>query len=523
MALEKTITANGSRGHHKFTLKVVEDRTDTNNSYLSFTFVLSPIVRNYDWSSWGSRISYSITIGTNTYTGTIPSYNGTSTVTLKSGTNIQIEHDSDGTKTINVAFNVYDTAGQSYTPGNASASSTFTLSVLHTPPEINSVNITEIDSTMSSLGIANNVIVQFLSKKTFTLTSTFYDDATISNFSIYHNNVLIGTSSTNEVTVDFSNVGELITTQNIVGLMIQVTDSLNGISSQMFNYDVIKYAKPTIEATSTTIKRKTGNGTVLTDNKANLNYVGTAYKESNIIGNNNTPIVEYKIWNTTEPQNYTQVQATISGNNITVTNYEITNVDYTKVYYYKIRTEDSFGNYDEKEGKIPTGTSVWTEYKDRVDFLKAQVGGKDVVTDLNFITVTNENDQTIAGNNTIVKYLLNEIVANNGDKLTFNTTDNSVDIGANVSYVEISAQIYVFTRGTDSLKTLYIYKNNEQVARFSQPMTDDYWSITIGSFIIPVQQGDKITMRFRSGAGSTVLGGSSLNAGANFLTIKVLK
>ena len=312
MALEKTITANGSRGHHKFTLKVVEDRTDTNNSYLSFTFRLSPVVRNYDWSGWGSRISYTINIGGNTYTGTIPSYNGTSTVTLKSGNNIQIVHNSDGTKTINISFSVNDGAGQSYTPGNASTSDTFTLSVLHTPPTINSVSLTENNSILVNYGVANNVIVQYLSRKTFTISASFYDSASISNVSIYYNNVLIGTSSSSSVTINFNNVGELLTTQNIVELMIQVTDSLGGKTSQMFNYSVIKYIKPTAEKTSTTIKRKTGSGTVLTDNKANLNFVGVAYKQNDVIGNHNTPVVEYKIWNTSEPSSYTSVTSTIS-------------------------------------------------------------------------------------------------------------------------------------------------------------------------------------------------------------------
>ena len=384
MALEKIITANGSKGHHKFTLKVVEDRTELNSSFLSFTFVIAPISKGYDWSGWGSKISYTITIGNNTFSGTIPSYNGSSTVTLKSGSNIEIEHESDGTKTINVAFNVKDGANKSYTCGNASSTSTFTLSVLHTPPEINSVSIEEIDSTMMSLGIADDNIVQFLSKKRFTITSTFYDEATISNCSVYHNNVLIGTSSTNEVVVDFSQVNELMTTQsegiNYTGISIVVNDSMGGTATILKNYEVIKYTKPTIEKTSTTIKRKTGGGVVLTDNKANLNFVGTAYLENNTIGNNNSPVVEYKIWNDLEPINYTQVQATITGNNITISNLEISNINYTSVYNYKIRISDSFGNGDEKEGTVSTGKSVWTEYKDRVDFSRATVQGNDVLT-----------------------------------------------------------------------------------------------------------------------------------------------
>ena len=411
MALTKTISANGSRNHHKFTLKVNEDRTEGNSSFLSFTFVLSPVVRDYDWYGWGNKISYSISIGSNTYTGTIPSYNGTSTITLKSANNIEIEHDSDGTKSINISFTLNDTAAQSYTPGNASASDTFVLSTLHTAPSITDIAIEEINATLTSLSIDDDVIVQYLSQKQFTITALMYDSATLSNCSIYHNNVLIGTSSTNEITIDFSNVSELATTQSggvdYVGLTIIVTDSLGGATTQLVNYKVIKYIKPSIEKTSTTMKRKTGNGTVLTDNKVNLNFVGIAYKENDIIGNNNTQQVQYKVWNTTEPS-YTNVASTVSGNNITITNYEISNVLYTSVYNYKIKIYDSFGNYDEKEGTIPTGTSVWTEYKDRVDFLKAKVNGQDVITNISGLETELYYDQ--AGTNSTI--LLSDSAAN---------------------------------------------------------------------------------------------------------------
>ena len=374
MALNKTITANGSRNHHRFTLSVNEDSTQGNSSLISFTFTISPIVQGYDWYNWGGRISYSVTIGNNTYSGTIPSYDGRSTVVLNSASNIEIPHNADGTKTINVAFSVSDGAGQSYTCGNASANDTFTLSVLHKAPVISNVAIAETNLQLTGLSVANDLIIQFLSKKQFTITATLYDSATVSSCSVYYNNALIGTANSNVVTVDFSNVSELILANNKVGLQIQVADSKGGISSQNYNYNVIKYTRPTIENTSSTIKRKTGGGTNLTDNKANLNFVGTCYKVNDIIGNANTQQVQYKVWNNTEPS-YTNVASTASGNNVTVSNYEISNVLYTSVYSYKIKIVDTFGNYDEKTGTIPTGQVVWSEYKDHVNFRKITVQG----------------------------------------------------------------------------------------------------------------------------------------------------
>lgn len=385
MVITKTITADGSKGHHRFSLRVNEDTTSGNSSFVSFSFTLTPIQIGWDWADWGSKISYEIKMGDNTFTGTIPSYNGSSTVTLKSGNNIEIPHNSDGTKTIDISFSVTDTTGVNYTCGNASLSSTLTLSVLHKAPEITDISVIESNTQLTGLGVDNNTIVQYLSNKKFTVTAT-YDDATITECSIYHNNVLIGTSTTNEVTVNFNNVAELITSGNdSVGLSIAVKDSKDGYSTRMFNFAVIKYTRPSIETTSTTIKRKTGNGTVLTDNIAVLNFVGTCYKGNDVIGNNNKPTVQYKIWNTSEPTNYTTLTAS-NVENVIIKDYEINNISYTSAYDYKIKMYDVFTNIETtsnpKIGRVPTGKSVWTEYKDRVDYLAITRQGKQIYANI---------------------------------------------------------------------------------------------------------------------------------------------
>lgn len=388
------VIANGSRGHHRFTLEVVENVKDdsiaTNTTYIDFTFKISAISSGYDWNSWGNKISYRIDIGDNVYTGTIPAYNGTSTVTLKYANNVAIVHESDGTKTLALHFKVTDGANQTYTCGNAEASDTMILTALHKAPLIVSASITaENNTALTNLtGFQTATVVQYLSKKTFTISSTLYDGASITKYEIYHNGVKIGESNTNTVSVDFSNVGELqVVSYNPptiwLPLIVVAIDSLNGRSEKEFYYHIIQYTKPTIQKTISTIKRKSGNGAVLTDNICLLNFTGSIYKGDDVVGNANSQQLQYKIWNTTEP-GYTNLSSTLSSGVVTKVDYQINNILYTKSYDYKIKIKDLFidSNTSDyvKSDRVPTGTAVWSEYKDRVDFLKLTVGGQEVVS-----------------------------------------------------------------------------------------------------------------------------------------------
>ena len=135
------IAANGSKGHHKFTLDVVENSYNiaNNTSEIAFTFKLAPIQSGWDWSGWGSSISYTVTIDGTAYSGTIPSYNGSSTVTLKSGTQT-VYHNNDGTKSISFNFSVKDSTGKNYTCGTASASGSLTLTTIPRTSSIASIS-----------------------------------------------------------------------------------------------------------------------------------------------------------------------------------------------------------------------------------------------------------------------------------------------------------------------------------------------------------------------------------------------
>ena len=143
-----SISANGSNGHHKFTLTVTENSTSTanNTSSLSFSFVISPVQTSWNWELWGANITYTVTINGTKYTGSIADYDGYSSVTLKSGT-LSVAHNTDGTKSISYSFSVSDTSGQSYTCGGASASGSMALANIPRYLSITSLNITNITET----------------------------------------------------------------------------------------------------------------------------------------------------------------------------------------------------------------------------------------------------------------------------------------------------------------------------------------------------------------------------------------
>lgn len=129
MALQtKTLTANGANGHHKFTLTITENSTSvqSNTSAVAWSLVISPIVNSYDWISNQGKVKYSVVINGNTYSGIIATYDGVSTVTIKSST-LSCAHNADGSKMISCSFSITDSTGWSFAPGNASASGTMAL------------------------------------------------------------------------------------------------------------------------------------------------------------------------------------------------------------------------------------------------------------------------------------------------------------------------------------------------------------------------------------------------------------
>ena len=145
-----SISSNGSKGHHKFTLTVTDKLGDNsirdNTSSVSFSFVISSLGGGWNWEQWGSNITYVVTINGTKYSGSIASYDGYSDVTLKSGT-LSVAHNSDGNKSISFSFSVTDTSGQSYTCGDASASGSLALTTIPRYLSITSLNVSSKTET----------------------------------------------------------------------------------------------------------------------------------------------------------------------------------------------------------------------------------------------------------------------------------------------------------------------------------------------------------------------------------------
>lgn len=394
MAISKTISANGSKGHHYFSLNVTESYTSGNSSYMSGSFSLGPLQAGWDWNNWGDRISYSFNIGSNQFTGSIPRYDGSSVLYLQTFNNVEIPHESNGKKTIDISFSVTDTTGANYTSGNASARDTMTLTELHKAPEITQFEITEGDQTLVSRGITNQ-LVNRASNKIIEIQQQFitlYDNATISKIEVFGENFKFEfTGDQTFLPCNFYNIDFIYHETTAYGdeykyavlLGVRITDSLGGVGEVAFNYPFIYYQPPNIVETQSSVKR---NGQLT--GKANLNLLANFTNSK--IGNAQNTISSFmlKYWeiNTTEPDAYTieipSSAYTIDNNTISIYNWgisnngvEITNLDKSKAYYFKIVLRDSINNSYDITLLCSKGVWLMAKFKDRVDFQKITING----------------------------------------------------------------------------------------------------------------------------------------------------
>lgn len=261
---------------------------------------------------------------------------------------------------------------------SGSASVTIVLEDLHMSPVITSVSLTEKNTLLNNY----TGIVQFLSLKNITFETTTYDDATISSYQVHHNGVLLGSNTANGMTLNFNDVGTLATFEmdgkTYCTLKFVVIDSYGTIGSSEVAFEVIKYTKPNLVKTSSSVKR---NGQ--TTGKVKLNLVGSFFNSS-INGVQNSISLKFAYWKKGGEVSETYYDIPYSPNdnkiellnwNVAINEKEITDVDKDSVYFFAITAVDNFGKESFVMLTCPVGEYVWAEFKDRVDFKNITIQG----------------------------------------------------------------------------------------------------------------------------------------------------
>lgn len=403
--ITKPIVANGSKGHHKFTLTVSENSIDVSNnkSSLSFSFVLSSLGGAYDWYGWSTKISYSININGKVYSGYIPDYNGTSTITLNSGS-LTVEHNSDGKKDINISFSVSDTTGQYYTCGNASASDKMTLTTI---PRASKINEFYTDNNDIEKGIA-----------------------------VYYTSYYSGFANKLRISIPGVQVLETIDNYENEKWFELKEDTVNYLYSYMANSKEVKIGA-VIETYNGDTKIGESEELVKTFYIYNANPVlgSVTYKDNNttttaitgdnqrIIRNHSNLVFTFENATSHKGATISKYQVTLSGT--TKERTSAGNIDFGKVNLSSntnaiVRTIDSRGNTDEKQITIiiddyvqPSAivdikrrNNYYSETDTKVDASYSSLNGKNVVNIVfQYKKVSDSNYTSVALQDNILKTL----------------------------------------------------------------------------------------------------------------------
>lgn len=137
----------------------------------------------------------------------------------------------------------------------------------------------------------------------------------------------------------------------------------------------------------------------------------------------------------------------------------------------------------------------------------------------NYIVAGMSSDQTISTANSLTKLNLNSVTSSNGSLLTLDTTNHEIIVGAGVNHIEVSAQYYIFAYTTNGLRNIFVYKNEEDISRDVMNITNAYQTISTSTVGLSVSEGDKISLRAITGAGSVSI---SHDAFATRLYVRVI-
>lgn len=427
----------------------------------------------------------------------------------------------------------------------------YTNKILSTPAKTISVYLPEDIKPTGTVTIADTVTkptgltdyVRNISKPSFSISITNSNGATISNCVIKLNGSQIKSWDTAATSYTYTHTDVLPNVSNSYEVI--ATDTRGRKYTKTDTITALDYAAPSINFTA---ERNSSTSTTI---DLVINGAITSLNDKNA----KSFIIEKKLNTATD---YTTV-ATLT--NYTYTNYaySVTNCSADNIFNIRIRAVDSFNS---SSSAVTVGTSF-----SLIDFKQGGKGlafGKAATTDnlfecdldaqfnktinqigdlstLNTISKTNvvgainevnttefmvaypSSGQTLNQANTITKINLNTSGVRYGNRLSLDSTNKGIKIGAGVHFVEVIGQIYIVTAGTAGLKNVYVYKNNEMFARGLLYIRDNYQMINTGTQIIPVSQGDIIDLRANSQAGTTTV----INSGAakgmeTYLRVRIL-
>ena len=136
----------------------------------------------------------------------------------------------------------------------------------------------------------------------------------------------------------------------------------------------------------------------------------------------------------------------------------------------------------------------------------------------NYMVAVMTSSQSLASDTTTTLNI-NKVIASNGNLLSLNTSSHAIVIGAGVHNVEISGQFYQYTISGNGARNIYIYKNNDIVARALVVMSNPYQTVGSQSKAISVTEGDKIYIKVNSQGGTMSV---SENTSSTYLYVKVI-
>lgn len=386
-----------------------EKKSDGGSPYIFYTIDASVSNRKVN----SIDVSYTVTShlqysSSSLNTGTLTSYitlNGTEyALTLKtssqhwSGTT---RHTSSNKVTVtglsssqtaldNIKFRVTRESGGTSGKLGSTSCSNLTIPIGHIAPTNVSYTIEETNQKLINAQLSETIWVKNLSQKKITLSYTLHDNASVEFYGYADTYTMYGKKNNPFISTSFD-INKDSGTNNKVTVYGYIEDSLGAIGkSNSTRYDFIEYIETSLNESTTRVNR---NGQL--SGRAKLNIKGSFF--NGIIGTinqsgNYKPTIKYKYWklNDQEPETFDNIipadNITISNNTFTVNDLEIGSSDETAAnhfnpdyaYRVKIYVEDNFTSYTSQEKPIPVGEATWTEYKDRVDFKKITIKGKDI-------------------------------------------------------------------------------------------------------------------------------------------------